>query len=1238
MKSFYTRGLKAVVGCGLAALASAQTNPQGVYVSEIIIDPSGTDNGIEYLEVKGPAGTSLAGWYMLSIEGDGAAAGLVDQSYAFESTWSIGANGLMLIRDAASVHNPAPDAQTNVYVKDFNPDIENGSNTILIGFGTPPALNADLDTNNDGVLDVALTGFTVVDGYALIENDTANVNVGYADDFGLQHIGPVLTPVAYNPDWVSRVFNADGSPCGWVGGDVAGTAATGFTLRTDRPGYNYASYGIDTTVVTVGWTPGVLNPSYDSDNDGLAAACDTCTDTDGDGLGNPNFPANTCQVDVCPADATNADSDNDGTANCVDGCPNDPLKTAPGACGCGVAESGDTDNDGTLDCLDGCPNDPLKTAPGACGCGVAETDSDNDGTVDCVDGCPSDPLKTAPGACGCGVADTDTDNDGTADCLDGCPNDPLKVAAGACGCGVADVDADGDGSADCNDLCPNDPNKSAPGQCGCGVPDTDTDNDGTADCNDGCPSDPLKTAAGACGCGVPETDTDNDGTPDCTDGCPNDVNKTAPGACGCGASDADGDQSGTADCLQFTLSEIYTNAPGTDNGQEFVELRGVSSASLAGFFLLAVDGDALGAGVVDVRYDLGALSAGTNGLVLLRDSSAAIQPLPESGTTINVLDFAPDIENGSNTYILGFGVAPLLASDLDSNNDGTLDAGALQGFVVVDSVTLTENDGAENYAYADELGGTVIPANAGFNADALLRTYNANGTPCVWVGGDVLGTNPGGPYTFDATRFFGFELHGVNLGTTPQTLTPGSVNTVYDADSDGLANACDACTDTDGDGLGNAGYPANTCSVDPCPNDTSSTDTDNDGTADCADGCPNDPLKTAPGTCGCGVSDADTDNDGTADCNDGCPNDPLKTAPGACGCGLSDADTDNDGTADCNDGCPSDPLKTAPGACGCGAADTDTDGDGTADCNDGCPNDVNKTTPGACGCGVADTDTDTDGTPDCNDGCPNDVNKTSPGACGCGVLETDTDLDGRANCIDNCVAVPNADQLDTDNDGVGNACDNCTFLANTTQADCDVDGEGDACELFAGAPDCNLNKVPDACDIVAAFSADVNQTGVPDECETTGGTPFCFGTSGCPCGNNSAVGGCRNSAGVGAFLFGSGSSSVAADSFVLSAGGMPNPGFAARSFALFLQGDARQQLPFADGKSCLAGNVVRVATLSPFQGAAVYPQGLNPRISVVGSIPNTGAARYYQVWYRNALGPCGTGSNLTNAVAVIWTP
>ena len=154
------------------------------------------------------------------------------------------------------------------------------------------------------------------------------------------------------------------------------------------------------------------------------------------------------------------------------------------------------------------------------------------------------------------------------------------------------------------------------------------------------------------------------------------------------------------------------------------------------------------------------------------------------------------------------------------------------------------------------------------------------------------------------------------------------------------------------------------------------------------DRCPDDPTKTEPGACGCGVPDADSDFDGTPNCNDGCPMDALKTAPGACGCGSPDTDSDFDGTADCIDGCPTDALKTAPGACGCGSPDTDSDGDGTADCVDGCPSDPLKTAAGTCGCGSPDTDSDGDGTPNCVDGCPSDPLKTSPGTCGCGVPET----------------------------------------------------------------------------------------------------------------------------------------------------------------------------------------------------------------------------------------------------------
>ena len=105
------------------------------------------------------------------------------------------------------------------------------------------------------------------------------------------------------------------------------------------------------------------------------------------------------------------------------------------------------------------------------------------------------------------------------------------------------------------------------------------------------------------------------------------------------------------------------------------------------------------------------------------------------------------------------------------------------------------------------------------------------------------------------------------------------------------------------------------------------TDTDGDGVDDCDDGCPEDPFKSAPGDCGCGVEDLDSDKDGVADCNDGCPTDPNKTDPGTCGCGVSDEDSDGDGSPECIDNCPDDPNKSEPGNCGCGVPETDVFGD-----------------------------------------------------------------------------------------------------------------------------------------------------------------------------------------------------------------------------------------------------------------------------------------------------------------------
>lgn len=58
-----------------------------------------------------------------------------------------------------------------------------------------------------------------------------------------------------------------------------------------------------------------------------------------------------------------------------------PMDGNAGDAGGSISEGGGGDS-GTADL---CPDDPDKTAPGACGCGAADTDGDGDKTPDCKD-------------------------------------------------------------------------------------------------------------------------------------------------------------------------------------------------------------------------------------------------------------------------------------------------------------------------------------------------------------------------------------------------------------------------------------------------------------------------------------------------------------------------------------------------------------------------------------------------------------------------------------------------------------------------------------------------------------------------------------------------------------------------------------------------------------------------------------------------------------------------------------
>lgn len=153
----------------------------------------------------------------------------------------------------------------------------------------------------------------------------------------------------------------------------------------------------------------------DTDKDGIGDVCDACTDTDGDGYGNPGFPLNTCVQDNCPTAANpgQADTDIDLLGDVCDNCPLTYNPSQADTDGDAIGDACDpcTDSDGdgfgdpwvlTNTCQpDNCPDYPSQN----------QNDGDNDLAGDICDNCPGFPNPDQ----------ADSDRDGMGDACDACP-------------------------------------------------------------------------------------------------------------------------------------------------------------------------------------------------------------------------------------------------------------------------------------------------------------------------------------------------------------------------------------------------------------------------------------------------------------------------------------------------------------------------------------------------------------------------------------------------------------------------------------------------------------------------------------------------------------------------------------------------------------------------------------------------------------------------------------------------
>lgn len=165
----------------------------------------------------------------------------------------------------------------------------------------------------------------------------------------------------------------------------------------------------------------------------------------------------------------------------------------------------------------------------------------------------------------------------------------------------------------------------------------------------------------------------------------------------------------------------------------------------------------------------------------------------------------------------------------------------------------------------------------------------------------------------------------------------------------------------------------------------------------------------------------------------------------------------------------------------------------------------------------------------------------------------------------------------------------------------------------------------------------------PCDCSDDNIVTYCTGeTQPCPCANQLPGQGCENQTGGGGTLEAiAGATSVAADDLVLRTSGLP-PG----QFGIMFMGIKQDTTALGNGVLCVSPGTLKIFRF-PIQqvdasgaytfGPGIVDHSFNFFEAPIGQIL-AGDTWNFQTWYRDPLGPCGTGSNLSSALSVTFVP